>query len=159
MLPFRIAALGLVAALCLPLAAPAQEEGERPPPLPYLLRLRPDQRPAWRAYNDELAAERAEGARAGQQAAALNAMTTPQRIDWRLAHLPEAEAQARRQAAAVRAFYAQLSPHQRRVFDRVTRAPEPPVQARAEAARPPAPPRSTLPQPPADAPLPAPARP
>ena len=139
-------------------AALAQDGPPGPPPLPYLLRLRPDQRPAWRAYSGELALERADAAHAASDASQLNAMTTPERLDWRLAHLPDAERQARRQATAVLAFYAQLDPAQRHAFDRVTRTPPPPVPGVSDV--PPAPRGRTgppLPQPPGDAPLPAPA--
>ena len=64
----------------------------------------------------------------------------------------------RRQAQAVRGFYAQLSPEQRRAFDRATRAPVPPSPMQTGAMRAGADPRGPqLPQPPAGAPLPTPA--
>lgn len=150
-------ALGLAAALLLPGHAGAQPFGapmvdgpDAPPPLPYVLRLRTEQAGAWRAYKDELALERADGARAGADAAQLAAMTTPERLDWSLAQLPRQEAQARRRAAAVRSFYAALSPGQRRTFDRVTRPPAPPPERSARADRP------SLPLPPEGAGLPPP---
>lgn len=47
-------------------------------------------------------------------------MTTPNRLDW-TTHQVEADlADLRRQGPAVKAFYAQLSPDQRRAFDRLT---------------------------------------
>ena len=148
------AAAILAVAVTTPLAARAQDP-QGAPPLPYLLRLQPGQAEAWRAYRDELALERVDGAEAAVEAGQLNAMTTPQRIDHQLAQLPRQEAQMRRQAQAVRAFYAQLSPDQRRMFDRVTRAPTPPPldeSRRAQAGER----RPQLPQPPSGAPLPLP---
>lgn len=115
--------VGLLCACGLASGAGAQEGR---PPLPYLLRLRPDQAAAYRAYADEQAQERADGAGAAQDIPQLNAMTTPQRLQRQLARLPEQAEHARRQADAVLAFYAQLSPDQRRTFDRVTRVQAPP---------------------------------
>lgn len=149
--PRAVPALALLLALGAGTGVRAQEG---PPPLPFVLHLRTEQAEAYRAYRDELALERADAARAAGEVSRLNAMTTPERLDQSLADLPRREAQARRQAGAVRAFYAVLSPEQRRVFDRVTRAPEPPPQQTAEAPRASGPP---LPLPPEGAPLPPPA--
>lgn len=159
--PFRTRpALGLAALLGLvalaPAAAqpgpPAADGPDAPPPLPYVLRLRTEQAGAWRAYKDELALERAEAAHAAGETAQLAAMTTPERLDWSTAQLPRQEEQARRRAAAVRAFYAVLSPNQRRTFDRVTGPPvAPPPERRAARGD-----RPSLPLPPRGAGLPAP---
>lgn len=161
--PAHLRGLALTALAACALAGPAGAQEDRPPPLPYLLRLRPDQAAAYRAYRDEQALERAEGARAAQDASQFNAMTTPQRLQRQLAMLPQQAAQARRQADAVLAFYAQLSPDQRRTFDRVTRVQPPPspfdgAGPGATAGRGGGDPRSgpRLAQPPADAPLPSP---
>ena len=148
------AATVLMLATAAPLSGRAQDR-DAPPPLPYVLQLQTEQAQAWRAYRDELALERVDAAEAEAQADQLNAMTTPQRIDHQLAQLPMREAQMRRQAQAVRAFYAQLSPAQRRVFDRITRAPTPtpPERAGHLQARQRHP---QLPQPPEGTPLPLP---
>ena len=109
-------------------AAGAQERPpppSRPPTLAERLDLKPEQQGAWRAYQAELALEREDASHAGAQADMLNRMTTPQRLDWSLAQLPGREADARRAAAATRAFYEALSPDQRRIFDRLTRVRPP----------------------------------
>ena len=51
-------------------------------------------------------------------------MTTPERIDWTTRQLEEDLADLRRQGPAVKAFYAQLTPDQKRTFDQVTAHPE-----------------------------------
>jgi hypothetical protein len=111
------------------LAAPAVAQDDRPPPpsrpptLAEQLRLRADQQTAWRAYQDELAQERASAARDAGRAEQLNAMKTPERLDWMLALLPEREAEAKKSAAATLSFYRTLDADQQRAFDRATRAP------------------------------------
>ena len=83
------------------------------------LQLRPDQEPALQAV---LAAGKpAAGgpAHAEHDMDADARLTTPQRLDRMLAHLDEARAMMARHAAAVKAFYAQLSPSQQKAFDAV----------------------------------------
>jgi hypothetical protein len=148
-----LAGTGLVLALFLAGLAAAQPPLEA---LPALLQLQPSQHPAWRAYKDAAALQKADAAHDAGDAAILNAMTTPERLDALRARLKAQEAAFDRQAAATEAFYAVLSPDQKRIFDQLTRAPEPrapTMKTRAEGpyARP-------LRTPPADAGLPPPAR-
>ena len=124
--------LGLAAAILAGAAAAVAQ-----PPLealPSILQLQLSQHPAWRAYKDASAEQKADAARSASEAAQLNAMTTPERLDALRAQL-QAQAQSfERQAAATQAFYAVLSPDQRRIFDDVTRLPVQPSPMRASAA-------------------------
>jgi len=84
-----------------------------------LLQIKPDQEAAFRAYVSALEQLRPQrgprrdgptasgGGLPGQQSPSL---TTPERLDRRLQQL-------QKQAAAVKTFYAALSPEQRKVFD------------------------------------------
>jgi hypothetical protein len=94
--------------------------------LPAILHLQLDQRPAWRTYKDALAEDRAGQSHAAAEAARLNALNTPERLDALRAQLKAQEGEFERQASATTSFYAVLSPDQRRIFDAVTRAPVPP---------------------------------
>jgi hypothetical protein len=100
---------------------------------PEILRLQLDQHPAWRAYKDAVAEVRAEQSHAAAEAARLNDLTTPERLDALRAQLHEQEAELDRQARATAALYAVLSPEQRRAFDAMTRLPVPPSPMRAAA--------------------------
>lgn len=128
-------AAGLVlVALILTGAAPALAQ----PPLealPSILQLQLSQHPAWRAYKDAAAERQADAAHAASQAVQLNAMATPARLDALRSQLQAQQQSFERQAAATQAFYAVLSPDQRRIFDDVTRLPVqlPPMQANAAA--------------------------
>ena len=127
----RRASLGL-AVLLLTGAATATAQ----PPLealPSILQLQLSQHPAWRAYKDATAEQKADAAQAASQVVQLNAMTTPERLDALRSQLQVQQQSFERQAAATDAFYAVLSPDQRRIFDEVTRAPAPPSPMRATA--------------------------
>ncbi len=123
--------LGLAAVL-LAAATPAAAQ----PPLealPSILQLQLSQHPAWRAYKDATAEQKADAAHSASQAAQLNAMTTPERLDALRSQLQAQQRSFDRQAAATEAFYAVLSPDQRRIFDEVTRLPVQPSPMRADA--------------------------
>jgi hypothetical protein len=122
--------------------AQAQSQGQPPPlsALPSILRLQPDQREAWRTYNDAIAQDRATHQNPMDLAQKLNLMQTPARLDAMVDQMKSDEAAFQRRAAATKAFYAALTPDQRQTFDSITRLPTaPPPQYR--------PPQSTLPQP------------
>ncbi len=101
--------------------------------LPYILQLQLSQHPAWRAYKDATAEQKADAAQSASQVVQLNAMTTPERLDALRSQLQVQQLSFERQAAATEAFYAVLSPEQRRIFDEITRAPTPPSPMRAMA--------------------------
>lgn len=146
------AALSLAGGLAAAGAVAAQPPLEA---LPSILQLQPSQHPAWRAYKDAAAISKADAAHDAGNAAILNAMTTPERLDALRTRLKAQEDAFERQSAATIAFYAVLSPEQKHVFDAVTRAPEPHASGmRARAEGPYAHPLRT---PPADAVLPPPA--
>ena len=131
--PFRWATgLGLAAAL---LTGAATLEAQPPlEALPSILQLQFSQHPAWRAYKDASAEQKADAAQSASQAAQLNTMTTPERLDVLRSQLQAQQRSFERQAAATQAFYAVLSPDQRRIFDDVTRLPVQPSPMRADAA-------------------------
>jgi len=131
--------------------AEAQGQGQpppvagQPPPLsalPYILRLQPDQRDAWRTYNDAITQDRATHPNPSDMAQRLNLMQTPARLDAMVDQMKSDEAAFQRRAAATKAFYAVLTQDQKQTFDTITRLPTapPPTQYR--------PPQSNLPQPP-----------
>lgn len=111
---------------CLPTAS-AQPPLEA---LPAILQLQLSQHPAWRAYKDAAAERRADAAQSASQASQLNAMATPQRLDALRSQLLAQQQSFDREAAATQAFYAVLSPGQRRTFDEATRLPVPPSPMR-----------------------------
>lgn len=135
-------------------AAGAQAQGQgqpppvagQPPPLsalPSILRLQPDQRDAWRAYNDAIAQDRATHPNPMDMALRLNLMQTPARLDAMVDQMKSDEAAFQRRAAATKAFYAILTPDQRKTFDTITRLPTAPPPAPPQYR----PPQSALPQP------------
>ncbi len=101
--------------------------------LPSILQLQLSQHPAWRAYKDATAEQKADAAHSASQAALLNAMTTPERLDALRGQLAAQQRSFDRQSAATAAFYAVLSPEQRRTFDDVTRLPVQPSPMRVNA--------------------------
>jgi hypothetical protein len=133
--------------------AQAQSQGQpppvagQPPPLSallYILRLQPDQRDAWRTYNDAIAQDRATHQNPSDMAERLNLMQTPARLDAMVDQMKSDEAAFQRRAAATKAFYAVLTPDQKQTFDTLTRLPTAPPQAPPQYR----PPQSNLPQPP-----------
>jgi hypothetical protein len=134
--------------------AQAQGQGQpppvagQPPPLsalPYILRIQPDQRDAWRAYNDAIAKDRATHPNPSDMAQRLNLMQTPARLDAMVDQMKSDEAAFERRAAATKAFYAVLTPDQKQTFDMITRLPTAPPQGQPPSQY--RPPQSTLPQP------------
>jgi len=153
---------GWAMALCAAIAASAwvscaeaQGQGQpppvagQPPPLsslPYILKLQPDQREAWRIYNDAIAQDRAAHQNPSDMAQRLNLMQTPARLDAMVDQMKSDEAAFQRRAAATKAFYAVLTPDQKQTFDMITRLPIAPPQGPPSSQY--RPPQSTLPQPP-----------
>ena len=101
--------------------------------LPSILQLQLSQHPAWRNYKDASAERQADAAHSASQAALLNAMATPARLDALRSQLQAQQQSFDRQAQATAAFYAVLSPDQRRIFDEVTRLPVQPSPMRADS--------------------------
>ena len=84
------------------------------------LHLRSDQQPAYRSYMIATRSNFAVEARRQAEAQRLPQMTTPQQNDWSRAQLQTDLTMLDRQGAAVKRFYAQLTPEQRRTFDEAT---------------------------------------
>ncbi|WP_304165929.1 Spy/CpxP family protein refolding chaperone [Phenylobacterium aquaticum] len=84
-----------------------------------LLRLRPDQEAAWKAFEAAMAPP--EPPMAPPRGAPDLAATTPQRLDEMDRRRAEGDARGARIEAAVRAFYAALSPEQQQAFDALGR--------------------------------------
>jgi methylphosphotriester-DNA--protein-cysteine methyltransferase len=100
--------------------AQTQQQPEDLTRLHDALNLSQSQENAWRAYVAAIGSDPQTEARHRSASRMMQSLTTPRRID-----LIEAEMQAdmlamRRQGAAVKAFYAQLSPGQQHTFDTLT---------------------------------------
>ena len=79
------------------------------------LQLRADQEPALQAYlNASRPAERPHDRPAPES---FKAMTTPERLDRMAARMNEMQTRFQQHAAAVKTFYAALSPAQKKAFD------------------------------------------
>lgn len=83
-----------------------------------ILRLRPDQETAWRAFRDAM---HPQDMPAMKMAAPNAPQTTPQRLDEMNRMAAERQARHAKMEAATRAFYAALSPEQQAVFDALHR--------------------------------------
>jgi len=83
-----------------------------------VLRLRPDQEAAWSAFEAAMAPPKPPESGPAMMA---EPQTTPERLDLMKQHGDEMAAHMARHAAAVKAFYAALSPEQQQVFDAVER--------------------------------------
>lgn len=137
-----LAALG--AAVCVSSASFAQEPppGAGPPPpveqqaghehwaermkahaearareLRAILNLRPDQEAAFQAFLASMKPEHPPGERGRPGMGEEAQLTTPQRLDRMAARMAEHQAEFQRRAAAIKTFYAALSPEQQRAFD------------------------------------------
>lgn len=88
------------------------------------LNLRGAQLTALETYRAAFRPDEAATRRAQETAGRLPSMTTPQRLDFTRSEMDRERADFDRTDAATRRFYAELSPDQRRSFDRLT-APQP----------------------------------
>ena len=95
----------------------AQHEQEMMTDLHTVLRIRPDQEPAFQAF----AAAMHASDRMPPEMEDMERLTTPQIIDRMDASKAAHDAEERRRGAAVKAFYAALSGEQRQVFDALHR--------------------------------------
>ena len=115
-------ALALILSVTTPLAAqPAQ-----PPSLEQLhdaLRIRPDQEQAWRSFELASRPDEREDARRQSAFQRMGAMRSPQRMDLSIQMMRADLDQMERQASALKALYATLSPDQQEIFDRETLPP------------------------------------
>ena len=82
-----------------------------------LLRIRPDQEAAFAAFQASMGPPPGGRMRPHEDWAAMQTMTTPQRLDHMMARMDEHMARMRQRIGATKAFYAALSPEQQQVFD------------------------------------------
>ena len=119
--------IGLCASLVLAGGALAQQPpqgGPDPARLHDALHLTPDQEGAWRQY---LAAMSDDGQMMAQRQSAerlLPQLQTPRRLALMEATLNQSVTAFHKQAEAINAFYARLTPDQQRAFDRETLPPQ-----------------------------------
>ncbi|RAK57433.1 Spy/CpxP family protein refolding chaperone [Phenylobacterium deserti] len=95
---------------------PAQMAERRAQRLRDTLQLRADQEPALRAFVADSTPQRQRG-RMRQDRGEMRNLTTPQRLDRMQARMVERQQRFAQHAAAVKRFYAQLSPAQQKAFD------------------------------------------
>jgi hypothetical protein len=110
-----VAAVSLLA-----VAGPAGAQTANLSSLHDALHLSAAQEAAWRTYVAAIAPDPSAAARRASAMRMIPTLTTPRRIDLMLAAMEQDLAAFHRQGEAVKAFYAQLSPDQQRVFDRQT---------------------------------------
>ncbi|MBE7219065.1 MAG: Spy/CpxP family protein refolding chaperone [Caulobacteraceae bacterium] len=84
------------------------------------LGLRPDQRAALQAYQQSTSPTAAQQQQMQADETRLASMNTPQRLDFISSQMRRDEADFAQRAAAVRRFYALLTPQQQRRFDQLT---------------------------------------
>lgn len=108
------------------IGAHAQQQ-EGPPGMDRLhvdLHLSPTQDEAWRTFQQAYAVDPQEMARERNAAANMARMAAPQRVDMAIDMEKADLAAQERRGAALKVFYATLSPQQRQVFDRETLPPQ-----------------------------------
>ncbi|HEX5378793.1 MAG TPA: Spy/CpxP family protein refolding chaperone [Phenylobacterium sp.] len=99
--------------------AMADKRAQQARDMHVILRLRPDQEAAWRAY--EAAMAPADHQMMMMDGSHGSPATTPERLDMMSRHMAQMEAFRAKHDAAIRAFYAALSPDQQQVFDALER--------------------------------------
>jgi hypothetical protein len=108
------------AAMLLSLASAAQAQGPDLNGLHAALHLTPDQEPAWRVFTAASMPTPQDEARERSAQQMMATLRAPQRVDLATANL-EADLDAlRARGAALKAFYAGLTPAQQLIFDRET---------------------------------------
>lgn len=94
----------------------AEHHARRMADLKDQLKISPAQEGAWAAYADALQpAPLSQGPRMGR--AEFGQLTTPQRIDHLQQRAAERQAHLQQRGEAVKAFYAQLTPEQQKLYD------------------------------------------
>ena len=79
------------------------------------LKLQPDQETAWKTFAEAMQAPVRVPAR--PERAAMEKLTTPERIDQMQVRHAQREAEMKKRGDATKAFYASLSPEQKKTFD------------------------------------------
>ena len=94
----------------------AERHARRMNELKAQLKLNPAQEPAWASYSAAMQPP-AQLQRPRTDRSEFAALTTPQRIDRMQQRSAERQAQMKQRGDAVKAFYAQLTPEQQKVYD------------------------------------------
>jgi len=118
--------LPLVLALMLSLNGPLAAQPSQPPSLDQIhdaLRLRPDQEQAWQIFQQASQPTPQDEARQRDAFQRMGSLQAPQRFDLSIQMMRSDLDQMERQASALKAFYATLSPDQQAAFDRETAPP------------------------------------
>jgi protein CpxP len=118
--------LPLVLALMLSLNGPLAAQPSQPPSLDEIhdaLRLRPDQEQAWQIFQQASRPTPQDEARQRDAFQRMGSLQAPQRFDLSIQMMRSDLDQMERQASALKAFYATLSPDQQAAFDRETAPP------------------------------------
>ena len=118
---YRISAVALLAGLALAAAAPAAlAQGSDLKSLHDALHLNAVQEPAWQSFEAASQPDPQQTARSRAAQTLLPHLTSPQRVELSIAAI-EADMQTlRSRGAALKTFYATLSPGQQQIFDRET---------------------------------------
>ncbi len=82
-----------------------------------LLQIKPDQEAAFHTFVTSLEQMRPKGERGPRQPGERPMLTTPERLDRAVQRLGEAQARLQKASAAIKTFYAVLTPDQRKAFD------------------------------------------
>lgn len=113
----------------------AGAQAQMPPPNPQLqqlhdaLNLRPDQDAAWSDYLRSTSADPSEMAQRRDAAQRMPSLNAPARVDLSVQMMKADLASMQRRGAALKTFYADLTPEQQAIFDRETmRPPQGPPQ-------------------------------
>ena len=120
---FRNSAVSLLVVLALGAFAPtawAQLQGPNLDSLHDALHLNAGQEPAWQAFKAASQPNADQAARARAAQSMLPRLTSPQRVDLSVAAMQADLETMRQRGAALKAFYAVLSPGQQQIFDRET---------------------------------------
>jgi protein CpxP len=118
--------LPLVLALMMSLTGPLAAQPGQPPSLDEIhdaLRLRPDQEQAWKIFQQASQPTPQDEARQRDAYQRMGSLQAPQRFDLSIQMMRSDLDQMERQASALKAFYATLSPDQQAAFDRETAPP------------------------------------
>lgn len=103
--------------------------GQTPPPSPQLqhlhdvLNLRPDQDASWQDYVRSTTVDPQEMERRRAAAQKMASLTAPERVDLSVEMMRADLALLQRRGAALKNFYASLTPEQQATFDRETMRP------------------------------------
>jgi len=108
-------------------AAPSLAQSSGPSPelqrLHDALNLRPDQDAAWQDYARSTAVDPQESMRRRDASERMAALTAPGRVDLSVQMMRADLASLQRRGAALKLFYASLTPEQQASFDRETMRP------------------------------------